>query len=181
MDDGTGRPLSRPVILYRVLLRSVWAHVLPGLLLSLPVFVTTVIAVLGLRWMENRSPPTQSRNSLQEGQEREGAQPAIADRINALRRKQAYVSAPRIRTHPTHLLHAPQCRGSSHKARAAFTTLHFLPEIVHRASILATEVACASHLTSKHRRIGVLPIRRLNDCCSCRRQLLYAVLASTGA
>ncbi|TBU48620.1 hypothetical protein BD309DRAFT_949155 [Dichomitus squalens] len=49
-DDRIRRPLSRPVILYRVLLRAAWALVLlalslPGLLLWLPVFATTVIAV----------------------------------------------------------------------------------------------------------------------------------------
>ncbi|EJF57213.1 hypothetical protein DICSQDRAFT_174166 [Dichomitus squalens LYAD-421 SS1] len=57
---------------------------------------------LGLRWMENRSPPTQKAQQL----------PAQAS-----------------------------YRGPSRKARAAFTTLHFLSEIVYRASILATETA----------------------------------------
>ncbi|EJF55267.1 hypothetical protein DICSQDRAFT_176175 [Dichomitus squalens LYAD-421 SS1] len=116
-------------------------------LLLLPVFATTVIAAhqfelciwllatlcfapltavlvpvmvrLGLRWMENRSPPTQKAQQL----------PAQAS-----------------------------YRGPSRKARAAFTTLHFLSEIVYRASILATEVARASRFTSKHHRAGGFPI-----------------------
>ncbi|GJE94486.1 PlsC domain-containing protein [Phanerochaete sordida] len=49
-DDRIRRPLSRPVILYRLTVRLSWSLVLfslslPGLLLWLPVFVTTFIAV----------------------------------------------------------------------------------------------------------------------------------------
>ncbi|KAI0779563.1 hypothetical protein C8Q74DRAFT_1259696 [Fomes fomentarius] len=49
-DDRVRRPLPRPIILYRIILRAVWALALftislPGLLLWLPVFVTTFIAV----------------------------------------------------------------------------------------------------------------------------------------
>ncbi|KAH9847959.1 hypothetical protein C2E23DRAFT_740771 [Lenzites betulinus] len=49
-DDRIRRPLPRPVILYRLCVRLVWSLFLitlsiPGLLLWLPVFVTTIIAV----------------------------------------------------------------------------------------------------------------------------------------
>ncbi|KAI0743628.1 hypothetical protein C8Q80DRAFT_1182396 [Daedaleopsis nitida] len=49
-DDRVRRPISCPVILYRIALRSIWALILitislPGLLLWFPIFVTTVIAV----------------------------------------------------------------------------------------------------------------------------------------
>ncbi|KAH9931180.1 uncharacterized protein BXZ73DRAFT_47432 [Epithele typhae] len=49
-DDRIRRPLSRAVILYRLCIRAVWALVLvtislPGLLLWLPVFATTFVAV----------------------------------------------------------------------------------------------------------------------------------------
>ncbi len=49
-DDRVRRPLPRPLIVYRIVLRAVWslallAVSLPGLLLWLPVFATTVIAV----------------------------------------------------------------------------------------------------------------------------------------
>ncbi|PCH43445.1 hypothetical protein WOLCODRAFT_138348 [Wolfiporia cocos MD-104 SS10] len=49
-DDRIRRPLSRPIILYRIFVRFSWSLVLlsisiPGLLLWFPVFVTTFIAV----------------------------------------------------------------------------------------------------------------------------------------
>ncbi|KAI0745657.1 hypothetical protein C8Q76DRAFT_704428 [Earliella scabrosa] len=49
-DNRVRRPLPRPIIVYRIGLRSLWALVLitislPGLLLWLPIFVTTFIAV----------------------------------------------------------------------------------------------------------------------------------------
>ncbi|OSC97413.1 hypothetical protein PYCCODRAFT_1454906 [Trametes coccinea BRFM310] len=49
-DDRIRRPLSRPVILYRICVRLVWSLFLftislPGLLLWLPIFATTFIAV----------------------------------------------------------------------------------------------------------------------------------------
>ena len=49
-DDRVRRPLPRPVILYRICLRAAWSLILltislPGLLLWLPVFITTFIAV----------------------------------------------------------------------------------------------------------------------------------------
>lgn len=49
-DDRVRRPLPRPVIIYRIVLRATWSLVLlalslPGLLLWLPVFATTFVAV----------------------------------------------------------------------------------------------------------------------------------------
>ncbi|KAM5533713.1 hypothetical protein V8D89_012586 [Ganoderma adspersum] len=49
-DDRVRRPLPRPIIVYRMVLRAAWSLVLlavslPGLLLWLPVFATTFIAV----------------------------------------------------------------------------------------------------------------------------------------
>ncbi|RPD59758.1 hypothetical protein L226DRAFT_480684 [Lentinus tigrinus ALCF2SS1-7] len=49
-DDRVRRPLPRPIILYRICLRAAWSFILlaislPGLLLWLPVFITTFIAV----------------------------------------------------------------------------------------------------------------------------------------